>query len=79
MKKNIYLAPKDLQESLSNYLEARQKFRKVKKNMKTPGEEAIAVRTVFDKAIEDIEPKIKDRYNELSKQLKELEKELEII
>jgi hypothetical protein len=77
IKKNIYLAPRDLQESLGNYLEARQKFRRVQKNMTTPGEEATAVRNLFDKAIDDLMPKIKDRYNELNKRLEERENELE--
>ncbi len=78
IKKNIYLAPRDLQESLGNYLKARQKFRMAQKDTTTPGEESTAARTLFDKAIEDLKPKIENRYNELNKQLEEREQELEI-
>jgi len=79
VKKNIYLAPKDLRDSLSNYLDLRQKFRSVSMDRTTPGEEATAVRAQFDQSIEDLKPKIKQRYEELSKQLEECEQKIETI
>jgi hypothetical protein len=47
------------------------------KDSSTPGEEAATVRAIFDQSIEELKPKIKNRYDELSGQLEECEKELE--
>ncbi len=78
IKKNIYLAPRDLRVSLSNYLDARQNTRMVALNRKSTGEESTEARTSFEKAIEDLKPKIKSRYNELSEQIAECKRELGI-
>jgi hypothetical protein len=78
IKKNIYLAPRDLRENLNNYLDVRQKYRRVSMDRATPGEELTATRALFDKSIEDLKPKIKDRYNELSGQIAECKRELRI-
>lgn len=78
IKKNIYLAPRDLRVSLNNYLDARQNTRKVALNRKASGEESTKARAAFENAIEDLKPKIKDRYNELSEQIAECKRELGI-
>ncbi|MHC1687213.1 MAG: hypothetical protein AB9879_05840 [Methanothrix sp.] len=78
IKMNIYLAPTDLRQSLGNYLECRQKFRRVMRDASVSGEEATATRALFDQAIEDLKPKIRDRYDALSAQLEECEKDLRI-
>lgn len=77
IKKNIYLAPRDLRRSLNAYLDARQKYRDVKRRT-IETEDPISVKNQFNEAIEDLKPKIKDRYFQLSDQLEECEKELNI-
>jgi hypothetical protein len=78
IKVKIYLAPEDLRMSLNIYLDARQKFRMVGMDRKTPDEELTATKALFYQAIDDLKSKIKDRYDELSKLIEECEKILEI-
>jgi hypothetical protein len=77
IKKNIYLSPRDLRESLKNYLDVRQDYRRTRVDRTTPGEEQTAAKALFDQAIEDLKPKIKDRYDALSDQLAECERKME--
>lgn len=79
IKKNIYLAPRDLRESLEIYLDARQKYRKVRADKTTPGQEIAAVEAIFDKAKEDLKLKIKIRHEELIRALEDCELNLERI
>jgi hemerythrin-like domain-containing protein len=78
IKKNVYLAPKDLRESLSAYLDARQLLRTAKRGGSNNAEERFHENMTSDKfykILEDLKPKIKDRYLQLSDQLEECEKE----
>lgn len=77
IKKYIYLAPRDLRTSLSNYLDARQKYRRLLKDRTTPGEEVAEVKAQFKQSIKDLIPLIKNRYDELSRELEECKMELE--
>lgn len=77
IKKNMYLAPTGLRVSISNYLDARQKYRRVLKVRSTPGDEVATVKAIFDSSVGDLKPKVKVRYNELSGQLEECRRELE--
>jgi tetratricopeptide (TPR) repeat protein len=77
IKMNAYLAPSDLRESLNNYLEARQQFRMARLSRDLPAEQLTAAKATFDQTIDDLKPKIKDRYEELIRRLEECEKELE--
>lgn len=78
IKKSKYLAPRDLEESLSNYLDARQKFRMVRASSARANEEINATKASFERAIDDLKTKIDDRYHALRRQLEECETELEI-
>jgi hypothetical protein len=76
IKKNAYLAPSDLRESLNNYLDARQQFRMARLSRDLPAEQLTAAKATFDQTIDDLKPKIKDRYDELIRRLEECETEL---
>lgn len=78
IKKNIYLAPRSLRESLEYYSDAREKYRTTYVNRATRSEERTASQEIFDNALEDLLPKIRYRYNELSDQLEECERRLNI-
>ena len=59
-------------------MDARQKYRINLVNRATSGEEITATKAVFDQAIEDLMPKIKERYDALIGQIELCENDLHI-